>query len=125
MVRLVSSGTEAAMSAIRLARGVTGRDKIMKFAGHYHGHADALLAAGGCGVANQGLSGCDGVPAGAVADTVVVPYNVVPELDDSVAVVAVEPVAANMGLVPPAPGFLAGAAGRLRRGRARCCCSTR
>ncbi len=74
------------MSAIRLARGVTGRDTIMKFAGHYHGHADALLAAGGSGVANQGLSGCDGVPAGAVADTVVVPYNVVPELDDSIAV---------------------------------------
>ncbi|MDH3705244.1 MAG: glutamate-1-semialdehyde 2,1-aminomutase [Acidimicrobiia bacterium] len=106
MVRLVSSGTEATMSAIRLARGVTGRDKIIKFAGNYHGHADGLLAAGGSGVANQGLSGCDGVPAGAVADTVVAPYNVVPDIDDTVAVVAVEPVAANMGLVPPAPGFL-------------------
>ncbi|MCB0996531.1 MAG: glutamate-1-semialdehyde 2,1-aminomutase [Acidimicrobiales bacterium] len=108
MVRLVSSGTEAAMSAIRLARGATGRDKIVKFAGCYHGHADALLAAGGSGVANQGLSGCDGVTAGAVADTIVAPYNVVPNLDDDVAVVAVEPVAANMGLVPPAPGFLEG-----------------
>lgn len=106
MVRLVSSGTEAAMSAIRLARGVTGRDKIMKFAGHYHGHADALLAAGGSGVASQGLSGCDGVPDSAVADTVVVPWNVVPDLDDSIAVLAVEPLPANMGLVPPREGFL-------------------
>ncbi len=108
MVRLVSSGTEAAMSAVRLARGVTGRRTIVKFAGCYHGHSDALLAAGGSGIANQGLSGCDGVTAGAVADTIVAPYNVVPELDDSVAVVCVEPVAANMGLVAPAPGFLQG-----------------
>ncbi len=106
MVRLVSSGTEATMSAIRLARGVTGRDRILKFAGHYHGHADALLAAGGSGVANQGLSGCDGVPAGAVADTIVAPWNVIPELDDSIAVVVLEPVPANMGLVPPRQGFL-------------------
>lgn len=108
MVRMVSSGTEAAMSAIRLARGVTGRSKILKFAGCYHGHADALLAAGGSGVANQGLSGCDGVTDGAVADTVVAPYNVVPTLDESFAVVAVEPVAANMGVIEPSPGFLAG-----------------
>ena len=108
MVRLVSSGTEAAMTAVRLARGATGRDTIVKFAGCYHGHSDALLAAGGSGVANQGLSGCDGVTAGAVADTVVAPYNVVPELDESVAVVCVEPVAANMGLVAPEPGFLQG-----------------
>jgi glutamate-1-semialdehyde 2,1-aminomutase len=108
MVRLVSSGTEAAMSAIRLARGATGRSKILKFAGCYHGHADALLAAGGSGVANQGLSGCDGVTAGAVADTVVAPYNVVPTLDESFAVVAVEPVAANMGVIEPSPGFLEG-----------------
>ncbi|MGI9624951.1 MAG: glutamate-1-semialdehyde 2,1-aminomutase [Acidimicrobiales bacterium] len=107
MVRLVSSGTEATMSAIRLARGATGRDKIMKFAGHYHGHADSLLAAGGSGVANQGLSGCDGVPDSAVADTVVVPWNVVPDLDESIAVLVVEPLPANMGLVPPLPGFLA------------------
>ncbi len=107
-VRLVSSGTEATMSAIRLARGFTGRDRILKFAGNYHGHSDALLAAGGSGVADQGLTGSEGVTPGAVADTVVAPYNVVPELDDTVAVVIVEPVAANMGLVPPAPGFLQG-----------------
>ena len=108
MVRLVSSGTEATMSAVRLARGATGRTKLVKFAGCYHGHGDALLAAGGSGVANQGISGSAGVPASAVADTVVCPYNVVPELDETVALVAVEPVAANMGLVPPAPGFLEG-----------------
>jgi glutamate-1-semialdehyde 2,1-aminomutase len=107
-VRLVSSGTEAAMSGVRLARGATGREKILKFAGCYHGHADALLAAGGSGVANQGLSGCDGVTAGAVADTVVAPFNVVPDIDDSFAAVLVEPVAANMGLVAPDPGFLEG-----------------
>ncbi|HEX7097315.1 MAG TPA: glutamate-1-semialdehyde 2,1-aminomutase [Acidimicrobiales bacterium] len=106
MVRLTSSGTEAVMSAVRLARGATGRNVVVKFAGCYHGHSDALLAAGGSGVANQGLSGCDGVTAGAVADTIVAPYNVVPELDERVAVVCVEPVAANMGLVAPEPGFL-------------------
>lgn len=108
MVRLTSSGTEAVMSAVRVARGATGRSTIVKFAGCYHGHSDALLAAGGSGVANQGLSGCDGVTAGAVADTIVAPYNVVPELDERVAVVCVEPVAANMGLVAPEPGFLHG-----------------
>jgi glutamate-1-semialdehyde 2,1-aminomutase len=108
MVRLVSSGTEAAMSAVRLARGATGRNKIVKFAGCYHGHSDSLLAAGGSGIANQGLSGSAGVTPGAVADTVVAPYNVVPELDGDVAVVCVEPVAGNMGLVLPEPGFLAG-----------------
>jgi glutamate-1-semialdehyde 2,1-aminomutase len=107
-VRFVSSGTEATMSAIRLARGATGRPGIVKFAGCYHGHADALLAAGGSGVANQGLSGCDGVTDGAVADTIVAPYNVVPTLDDTVAAVIVEPVAANMGLVAPVDGFLEG-----------------
>jgi glutamate-1-semialdehyde 2,1-aminomutase len=107
-VRLVSSGTEASMSAVRLARGATGRSTIVKFAGCYHGHADALLAAGGSGVANQGLSGSAGVPPSAVADTVVAPYNVVPVLDTDVAMVIVEPVAANMGLVPPALGFLEG-----------------
>ena len=107
-VRFVSSGTEATMSAIRLARGATGRSGIVKFAGCYHGHADALLAAGGSGVANQGLSGCDGVTDGAVADTIVAPYNVVPTLNDAVAAVIVEPVAANMGLVAPAEGFLEG-----------------
>ena len=108
MMRMTSSGTEAAMSAIRLARGATGRNTIVKFAGCYHGHTDSLLVAGGSGVANQGLAGSDGVPDGAVADTIVAPYNVVPELDETVAVVAVEPVAANMGLVPPSEGFLQG-----------------
>lgn len=108
MIRMTSSGTEATMSAIRLGRGATGRSKVVKFAGNYHGHADALLAAGGSGVANQGLVGSAGVPESAVADTVVAPYNTVPKLDDDVAVVAVEPVAANMGLVAPEPGFLEG-----------------
>jgi glutamate-1-semialdehyde 2,1-aminomutase len=112
-VRLVSSGTEAAMSAVRLARGATGRDRIVKFAGNYHGHSDALLAAAGSGVAEGALVDATapdsaGVTAGAVADTWVRPYNVVPELDETVAVVCVEPVAANMGLVAPAPGFLEG-----------------
>ena len=106
-VRLVSSGTEAVMTAVRLARGATGRDTIVKFAGHYHGHSDMLLAAGGSGIANQGLSDSAGVPKGAVADTIVAPYNVVPALDESVAVVVVEPVPANMGVVAPEPGFLA------------------
>ena len=107
-LRFVNSGTEATMTALRLARGATGRDRIVTFAGCYHGHADALLAAGGSGVADQGISGCDGVTDGAVADTVVAPYNEVPELDDTVAAVVVEPVAANMGLVAPADGFLDG-----------------
>ena len=108
MVRLTSSGTEAAMSAVRLARGATGRDKIIKFAGCYHGHSDSLLAAGGSGIANQGISGSAGVTRGSVADTVVAPYNVVPEIGDDVAVVCVEAVAGNMGLVEPVPGFLEG-----------------
>ena len=108
MLRMTSSGTEAAMSAIRLARGATGRSKIVKFDGCYHGHVDALLAAAGSGVQNQGLSGSAGVPDSVVADTMVLPYNQVPHLDDDVAVVAVEPIAANMGLVPPLPGFLQG-----------------
>jgi glutamate-1-semialdehyde 2,1-aminomutase len=107
-VRFVSSGTEAAMSAVRLARGYTGRDRVLKFAGCYHGHADALLAAGGSGVATLGLSGSAGVPAHAVADTIVAPYNEIPLLDATVACVIVEPVAANMGLVAPEPGFLEG-----------------
>ncbi len=107
-VRLVSSGTEAVMSAVRVARGATGRSKIVKFDGCYHGHADHLLVAGGSGVAQLGLPGSAGVPAAAVADTLVAPYNQVPTLDESVACVLVEPVAANMNLVAPAPGFLEG-----------------
>jgi glutamate-1-semialdehyde 2,1-aminomutase len=106
-VRLVSSGTEAVMSAVRVARGVTSRNKILKFDGCYHGHSDALLVAGGSGVAQLGLPGSAGVTAGAVADTLVAPYNVVPTLDETVAAVLVEPVAANMNLVAPHPEFLA------------------
>lgn len=108
MVRMTSSGTEAAMSAVRLARGITGRSKVIKFAGCYHGATDALMAAGGSGIANQGLPGSDGVPPSAVADTIVAPFNVVPEIGNDVALVAVEPIAANMGVVLPTPGFLAG-----------------
>lgn len=112
MVRLVSSGTEATMTALRLARGFTGRDRVVKFAGNYHGHGDALLVDSGSAVAHvgseAGVPGSAGVPADAVAATTVVPFNVVPTLDDSVAAVIVEPVAANMGLVAPVPGFLDG-----------------
>jgi glutamate-1-semialdehyde 2,1-aminomutase len=107
-VRLVSSGTEATMTAVRLARGFTGRDRLVLFSGCYHGHSDALLAGGGSGVATLGLPASAGVPAGAVAETLVAPYNQIPELGSDVAAVIVEPVAANMGLVPPAPGFLEG-----------------
>jgi glutamate-1-semialdehyde 2,1-aminomutase len=114
-VRMVSSGTEATMTVIRLARGFTGRTRVVKFAGNYHGHGDVLLAESGSGVAHiatdatpDGVPGSAGVPASAVADTTVVAYNVVPELDESVACVIVEPVAANMGLVAPVDGFLDG-----------------
>ena len=107
-VRLVSSGTEALMSTVRLARGVTGRNKIVKFDGCYHGHSDALLVAGGSGVAQLGLPGSAGVTPGAVADTIVAPYNEVPILSEDVAAVLVEPVAANMNLVAPTEGFLRG-----------------
>lgn len=107
-VRLMNSGTEATSTAVRLARGFTGRDRIVIFHGNFHGATDALLAAGGSGVATLGLPGTAGVPASAVANTMVVPYNVVPELDEQVAAVFVEPVAANMGVVAPQPGFLEG-----------------
>jgi glutamate-1-semialdehyde 2,1-aminomutase len=107
-VRLVSSGTEATMTAVRVARGYTGRDRVVIFDGCYHGHSDGLLAAGGSGLATLGVPGSAGVPASSVADTVVVPYNVVPDVGADVAAVLVEPVAANMGLVPPVDGFLEG-----------------
>jgi len=107
-IRFVSSGTEAVMSAVRLARGYTNRSKILKFDGCYHGHSDGLLVAGGSGVAEMGIAGSAGVTEGAIADTMVAPYNVVPKLDDSVACVLVEPVAANMNIVAPTEGFLQG-----------------
>jgi glutamate-1-semialdehyde 2,1-aminomutase len=113
MVRLVSSGTEAAMSAIRLARGFTRRDRILKFAGCYHGHADALLASAGSGLATLGIPASAGVTTGAAADTVVCAYNdvdgvaaAVERHGEGLAAVIVEPVAGNMGVVPPEPGFL-------------------
>jgi glutamate-1-semialdehyde 2,1-aminomutase len=112
-VRLVSSGTEAAMSALRLARGFTNRDRILKTAGGYHGHADALLASAGSGLATLGIPASPGVPTGAAADTIVVPYNDLDAAADAVmrygeglAAIIVEPVAANMGVVPPEPGYL-------------------
>lgn len=111
-VRLVSTGTEATMTAIRLARGVTGRDLLVKFAGHYHGHSDGLLAAAGSGVATLALPGSAGVPAPIAAQTLVIPYNdleAVREVfavhGDRIAAVIVEAAAANMGVVAPEPGF--------------------
>ena len=112
MVRFVSSGTEAAMSALRVARAATQRDRIVKFAGGYHGHADALLAKAGSGIATFGLPDSAGVSAAVAAETIVVEYNdlaaTAAVVDERVAAVIVEPFAGNMGFVPPAPGFLAG-----------------
>jgi glutamate-1-semialdehyde 2,1-aminomutase len=107
-VRFMNSGTEATSTAVRLARGYTGRDRLVIFHGNFHGATDALLAAGGSGVATLGIPGTAGVPAGAVAETLVVPYNEVPQLDETVAAVIVEPIAANMGVIAPQPGFLEG-----------------
>lgn len=118
MVRFVNSGTEATMSALRLARGYTGRSKVLKFDGCYHGHVDSLLVQAGSGVATLGLRGVDGVPDSYASETIVAPFNdatavasVFGEHGGDVAAVIVEPIAANMGLVPPTEGFL----GELRR----------
>ena len=114
-VRFVSSGTEAAMTAVRLARGATGRSGIVKFIGCYHGHADALLVSAGSGATTLGVPSSPGVPKGAVADTILVPYNDIAAARKAfrargrqIAGVLVEPVAGNMGVVPPAEGFLPG-----------------
>ena len=112
MVRMVSSGTEATMSAIRLARGVTGRTKLVKFEGCYHGHADSLLVKAGSGVATLGLPDSPGVPAALAENTITVPFNNAPALEEvftehaDIAAVIIEPVVGNMGCVPPLPGYL-------------------
>ena len=111
MLRMTSSGTEATMTAIRLARAITGRDAVLKFAGAYHGHVDGLLAQAGSGLATQGIPASPGVPAAAAAETVIVPWNDPPAVAEAcerhqLAAIVAEPVPANMGVVPPAPGFL-------------------
>ncbi|KUP21464.1 glutamate-1-semialdehyde aminotransferase [Paenibacillus sp. DMB5] len=115
IVRMVNSGTEATMSAIRLARGYTGRSKILKFEGSYHGHADSLLIKAGSGVATLGLPDSPGVPEGVAVNTITVPYNdlegvkiAFERYGNEIAAVIVEPIAGNMGVVPPQPGFLEG-----------------
>ncbi len=115
LVRLVSSGTEAAMSALRLARGFTRRDRVIKFAGGYHGHADAFLVSAGSGLATLGIPASPGVPSAVTADTIVCDYNdldgvaaAVAEYGEGLAAIIVEPVAGNMGCVPAVPGFLEG-----------------
>lgn len=123
MVRLMSSGTEATMTALRLARGYTGRRKIVKFDGCYHGHADYLLVAAGSGLLTGGITSSAGVSPAAAAEVLVPPYNDLAALNElirtqgrEIAAIIVEPIAANMGLVPPAPGFLQG----LREAADRC-----
>jgi glutamate-1-semialdehyde 2,1-aminomutase len=111
MIRMTSSGTEASMSAIRLARAATGREKVLKFAGAYHGHVDGLLAEGGSGLATQGIPASPGVPAAAAAATIVVPWNDFEAVSRAAAehepaAILAEPYPANMGVVPPRPGFL-------------------
>lgn len=115
VIRMVSSGTEATMSALRLARGYTGRDKILKFEGCYHGHGDSLLIKAGSGVATLGLPDSPGVPEGIARNTITVPYNdlegvkyAFEQFGEDIAAIIVEPVAGNMGVVPPLPGFLEG-----------------
>ncbi|WP_127586168.1 glutamate-1-semialdehyde 2,1-aminomutase [Paenibacillus koleovorans] len=115
VVRMVNSGTEATMSALRLARGYTGRSKILKFEGCYHGHADSLLIKAGSGVATLGLPDSPGVPEGVAVNTITVPYNDIESVrfafskfGEEIAAVIVEPIAGNMGVVPPLPGFLQG-----------------
>ena len=115
MIRMVSSGTEATMSALRLARGYTGRDKILKFEGSYHGHGDSLLIKAGSGVATLGLPDSPGVPEGIAKNTITVAYNdleatkyAFEQFGEDIACIIVEPVAGNMGVVPPQPGFLEG-----------------
>ncbi len=115
LVRFVNSGTEATMSAIRLARGATGRNRIIKFTGCYHGHADSLLVSAGSGVLTLGIPGSPGVTPGTAADTISLPYNSLDSvrtafesIGEEIAAVIVEPVAGNMGVIPPADGFLAG-----------------
>jgi glutamate-1-semialdehyde 2,1-aminomutase len=113
LVRMVSSGTEACMSAVRLARGFTGKNKIIKFEGHYHGHADSFLVKGGSGLATLNIQTVPGVTAGVAQDTLTAPFNHLPSVEElvkqfsgDIAAIIVEPVAGNMGCVPPSTGFL-------------------